>query len=150
MTNWKYRHYTRSSQVNLSLGISYTDFRETKSGVWLSVKNCVLVNTDRHGCLQEKKRQKQPRQQFKYGIVIFMCVSHGTKTQILEGVRSCTIQENYIQMNAWFARKLGQEHLILIYFLAMAPHSRTLVWKIPWTEKPCRLQSMGSRRVGHD
>ena len=33
---------------------------------------------------------------------------------------------------------------------AMAPHSGTLAWKIPWTEKPVRLQSMGSLRVGHD
>ena len=32
----------------------------------------------------------------------------------------------------------------------MAPHSSTLAWKIPWTEEPDRLQSMGSRRVGHD
>ena len=31
---------------------------------------------------------------------------------------------------------------------AMAPHSRTLAWKIPWTEEPGRLQFMGSRRVG--
>ena len=33
---------------------------------------------------------------------------------------------------------------------AMAPHSSTLAWKIPWMEEPCRLQSMGSLRVGHD
>ena len=33
---------------------------------------------------------------------------------------------------------------------AMAPHSSTLAWKIPWTEEPCRLLSMGSHRVGHD
>ena len=32
----------------------------------------------------------------------------------------------------------------------MAPHSRTLAWKIPWTEEPGGLQSMGSQRVGHD
>ena len=32
----------------------------------------------------------------------------------------------------------------------MAPHSRPLAWKIPWTEEPGRLQSMGSQRVGHD
>ena len=32
----------------------------------------------------------------------------------------------------------------------MAPHSSTLAWKIPWTEEPGRLQSIGSRRVGHD
>ena len=29
-------------------------------------------------------------------------------------------------------------------------HSSTLAWKIPWTEEPGRLQSMGSQRVGHD
>ena len=33
---------------------------------------------------------------------------------------------------------------------AMAPHSSTLAWKIPWTEEPCGLQSMGSWRVGHN
>ena len=32
----------------------------------------------------------------------------------------------------------------------MATHSSTLAWKIPWTEEPGRLQSMGSLRVGHD
>ena len=33
---------------------------------------------------------------------------------------------------------------------AMAPHSSTLAWTIPWTEEPGGLQSMGSYRVGHD
>ena len=33
---------------------------------------------------------------------------------------------------------------------AMAPHSSTLAWKIPWTEEPGRLQSTGLLRVGHD
>ena len=37
-----------------------------------------------------------------------------------------------------------------IYALTMALHSSTLAWKIPWTEEPGRLQSMGSLRVGHD
>ena len=32
----------------------------------------------------------------------------------------------------------------------MATHSSTLAWKIPWTEERCRLQSMGSQRVGSD
>ena len=32
---------------------------------------------------------------------------------------------------------------------AMAPHSSTLAWKIPWTEEPGRLQSMGSLGVRH-
>ena len=33
---------------------------------------------------------------------------------------------------------------------AMATHSSTLAWKIPWMEESGRLQSMGSLRVGHD
>ena len=33
---------------------------------------------------------------------------------------------------------------------AMAPHSSTLAWRIPWVEEPGRVQSMGSLRVGHD
>ena len=33
---------------------------------------------------------------------------------------------------------------------AMAPHSITFAWKIPWTEEPGGLQSMGSMRAGHD
>ena len=33
---------------------------------------------------------------------------------------------------------------------ALAPHSSTLAWKIPWTEEPGGLQSMGSLGVGHD
>ena len=32
----------------------------------------------------------------------------------------------------------------------MATHSSILDWKIPWTEEPGGLQSMGSQRVGHD
>ena len=32
----------------------------------------------------------------------------------------------------------------------VATYSSTLAWKIPWTEEPGRLQSMGSQRVGHD
>ena len=32
----------------------------------------------------------------------------------------------------------------------MATHSSTLAWRIPWTEEPGRLHSMGSHRVGHD
>ena len=32
----------------------------------------------------------------------------------------------------------------------MVTHSSILAWRIPWTEKPGRLQSMGSQRVGHD
>ena len=32
----------------------------------------------------------------------------------------------------------------------MVTHSSLLAWRIPWTEEPGRLQSMGAQRVGHD
>ena len=43
-------------------------------------------------------------------------------------------------------RFLGQEDALE---KEMAIHSSTLAWKIPWTEVPDRLQSLGSQRVGH-
>ena len=48
--------------------------------------------------------------------------------------------------NPW-VQSLGWEYLLE---KEMATHSSTLAWKIPWTEEPGRLQSMGSQRVRHD
>ena len=45
---------------------------------------------------------------------------------------------------------LNWERINVCMEKAMAPHSSTLAWKIPWTEEPGGLQSMGSLRVGHD
>ena len=50
-------------------------------------------------------------------------------------------------MRETWVRSLGQEDPLE---KEMATHSSTLAWQIPWTEKPGRLQSMGSQRVGHD
>ena len=46
-----------------------------------------------------------------------------------------------------WVRSLGQEDPLE---KEMATHSSILAWKIPWTEEPGGLQSMGSQRVGHD
>ena len=54
--------------------------------------------------------------------------------------RLLAVWENWIQ-------SLGREDPL---DKAMAPHSSTLAWKIPWTEEPCRLQSMGLQRVRHN
>ena len=49
---------------------------------------------------------------------------------------------------------MKHSNFILLYIAvpekAMAPHSSTLAWKIPWMEEPGRLQSMGLLRVGHN
>ena len=44
-------------------------------------------------------------------------------------------------------QSLGQEDLLE---KEMATHSSILAWKLPWTEEPGRLQSMGSQRVRYD
>ena len=50
-------------------------------------------------------------------------------------------------MRETWVLSLGQEDLLE---KDMAIHSSAIAWKIPWTEEPDRLQSMGSQRVGHN
>ena len=50
-------------------------------------------------------------------------------------------------MRETHVQSLGREDLLE---MEMAAHSSILTWKIPWTEEPGRLQSMGSQRVGHN
>ena len=57
-----------------------------------------------------------------------------------------TIKHMSTMWETW-VRSLGREDPLE---KEMAIHSRTIAWKIPWTEEPGRLQSMGSQRVGHD
>ena len=46
-----------------------------------------------------------------------------------------------------WVQSLGQEDPLEE---GMETHSSILAWRIPWTEEPSRLQSMGSQRAGHD
>ena len=51
------------------------------------------------------------------------------------------------RMRETWVRSLGQENALE---KETAIHSSTIAWKIPWTEEPGRLQSMGLQRVGHN
>ena len=55
--------------------------------------------------------------------------------------------KNQLAMQESQVQSLGQEDPLE---KGMATHSSILAWRIPWTGKPGGLQSMGSRRVGHD
>ena len=57
------------------------------------------------------------------------------------------MQKRLPAMQETWVRSLGQEDPLE---KEMAIYPSTLAWKIPWTEKPSRPQSMGSQRVGHD
>ena len=55
----------------------------------------------------------------------------------------CLMEKGYRQCLVWCVLEQRMEK-------AMAPHSSTLAWEIPWMEEPGGLQSMGALRVGHD
>ena len=55
--------------------------------------------------------------------------------------------ERLLTMQEIWVQSLGRDDPLE---KAMATHSSTLAWKIPWMEERGRLQSMGSQRVGHD
>ena len=57
-----------------------------------------------------------------------------------------TVKRLFTTQETWI-RSLGREDPLE---KEMAIHSSAIAWKIPWTEEPDRLQSMGSQRVGHD
>ena len=70
---------------------------------------------------------------------------------------SVPIQQDGISLVAQMVKRLSTMQEMRVRSLGwedplekeMAIHSSTIAWKIPWTEKPGRLQSMGSQRVGH-
>ena len=57
------------------------------------------------------------------------------------------IVKNMPAMQETWVKSLSQGDLLE---KEMATHSRILAWRIPWTEEPCGLQSMGWQRVGHN
>ena len=63
-----------------------------------------------------------------------------------ERCKVVTLKQNHLQKKS----QCLFTHLEVKSEKAMAPHSSTLAWKIPWTEEPGRLQSMGLLRVGHN
>ena len=71
------------------------------------------------------------------------------RMRLLDGMASLVAQrlKSLPPMQETRVRSLGWEDPLE---KEMAIHSSILAWRIPWTEKPSRLQSMGSQRVGHD
>ena len=74
--------------------------------------------------------------------------SHEIKRRLLLGRKAMTKLDSMFK-----SRDITlptKAHLVKAMEKAMAPHSSTIAWKIPWTEEPGGLQSMGLLRVRHD
>ena len=69
---------------------------------------------------------------------MYIYEAHGSVVKNLPAMQK--MQETWVQ-------SLGQEDPLEE---SMATHSSILAWRIPWTEEPGRLQSIGSQKVGHD
>ena len=85
---------------------------------------------------------KETLQSIFSNLIALGLTSSSVGTSLVAQMVKClpTMRETRVQ-------SLGWEDLLE---KAMATHSSILAWKIPWTEEPGRLQSMGSQRVGHD
>ena len=78
--------------------------------------------------------------------------SHEIKRHLLLGRKALTNLESILKRRD--ITLLTNVHIVkgMVFPVekAVAPYSSALAWKIPWTEEPGRLQSMGSQRLGHD
>ena len=69
--------------------------------------------------------------------------AHATRKDIQLSFKMSSSYNTYLFFQFKWLQSYGMEK-------AMAPHSSTLAWKIPWMEEPGRLQSMGLLKVGHN
>ena len=86
------------------------------------------------GKIKGKKKRGWQRMKWLEGIINSM------------GMSFSKLQEIVKDREAWHAAIHG----VADFSTTNSTHSSTLAWKIPWTERPGGLQSMGSQRVGHD
>ena len=111
------------------------------------------------GCLKKDKKERSDRAVLSplswalslrdEGLQTFSLSEHRLRTTVAEKKESWRGEMWAILTPEWeIVNYLEPRRLVIGQ--AMAPHSSTLAWKIPWTEEPGRLQSMGSLRVGHD
>ena len=93
-----------------------------------------------HSCHTQHGVSVRGRESQGFGGNILVCISLGTSLVAQTVKRLSTMRETWVQSLGW-EDPLEKE---------MTIHSSTIAWKIPWTEEPGRLQSMGLQWVGHD
>ena len=108
--------------------------------LFLAKKHIPISNAEFFGKNLITKYYTQVRKYVKQKCVVLMNCYMNTSLVAQTVKRLSIMRETRI-------RSLGREGLLE---KEMAIHSSTIAWKIPWTEGPGRLQSMGSERVGHN
>ena len=107
-----------------------------KSSYWIVITYSVILEKS---LLFKVKLNSSP-----WGLKESKATEHELKTHLtyltVSVLTICNLESTLIN-STFYVLKLEK---------AMAPHSSTLAWKIPWIEEPGRLQSMRSLRVGHD
>ena len=93
------------------------------------------------GATWETKKKKKRKKSIK---LITYYIVHAT---LLGTSLVAQMVKNEPAMQETQVRSLSQKDPLK---KGMATHSNIFAWRIPWPEEPCRLQSMGSRRVGHN
>jgi len=93
----------------------------------------------------------------KTGLSCLLWLERRPDAGFLQGVQAWRAEKRLISqertMSVFYGLWKQLHHLDAVGLCeekAMAPHSSTLAWKIPWMEEPGRLQSIGSLGVGHD
>ena len=109
----------------------------------LTPLNCILNNWDIFG-----------PQSLKKTFLIFLCETAWPQYPLEDGERwpvGGSLKYNTVLQLDRFCKEQGKwVEAAYVLEKEMATHSSVLAWRIPWTEKPGRLQSMGSHKVGHD
>ena len=85
-----------------------------------------------------------------FSITGFCSLAMSMQSLLFRCISIPSLLELRILLYNWHFEAYLQFVYVWVSEKAMAPHSSTLDWKVPWTEEPGRLQSMGSLRVGHD
>ena len=97
---------------------------------------------------KEEEIGSLPEKEFR--IIIVKMIQNLENNMGLQINRLETRIEKILEMFNNDPEEIKKSRSIMNMEKAMATHSSTLAWKIPWTEKPGRLQSMGSQRVRHN
>ena len=115
---------------------------------WTIPSDAVPVQQSKAGSAVSQLPEQQPSQDQQLVTVVEDKPSSGWQDPCLEWASLVAkMVKNLPAMQETWDRSLGQEDPLE---KGMATHSSILDWRMPWTEEPGRLQSMGSQRVGHD